>query len=324
MHTYARSFKAGLLCLALMVVFSFEGKAQGSGWQLGTPELLTTPTEFGWMQPRFGPDGNQLAITSERYAGIWVVDVGDRSVRQLTDAPAAGFQMAWSDDGQALLARPAQFDGPRRYNTVTLFDVATGIAEDLTAPRTMMPALPRWAPDQASVVLYNQGQLEVLATTRAAKGGGAAAASPVAVATEKGLGVASLIDPTVVAVPELIGRRVINLVTSPDGERVAFEVMGGNLYTMRTDGTDLVDLGPGHRPRWSPWSTWLVFMRTEDDGHDYTASDLWAVQADGEQLQRLTSTPDVLEMNPDWSPDGEWLAFDAGGAVYRAYLTKGM
>ncbi|HSO22580.1 MAG TPA: hypothetical protein VLT81_06715, partial [Chondromyces sp.] len=40
------------------------------------------------------------------------------------------------------------------------------------------------------------------------------------------------------------------------------------------------------------------------------ANDLWVAEADGRHPRRLTSDEGV-ESNPVFSPDGEWIAFDA-------------
>jgi Tol biopolymer transport system component len=59
-------------------------------------------------------------------------------------------------------------------------------------------------------------------------------------------------------------------------------------------------------------------MVTEDDGYAVTASDLVAVRADGSARVALTQTPDRIEMNPSWRPDGRAIAFDdlTDGALY--------
>ena len=59
----------------------------------------------------------------------------------------------------------------------------------------------------------------------------------------------------------------INLSKSPDGTKMVFEVMGGNMFVMNIDGTNLIDLGKGNRPRWSFDSKKIIYMITEDNGH---------------------------------------------------------
>ena len=41
------------------------------------------------------------------------------------------------------------------------------------------------------------------------------------------------------------------------------------------------------------------------------AGDLWVASRDGKNPQRLTSHP-ASEFNPQFSPDGQWIAFSAG------------
>jgi Tol biopolymer transport system component len=94
--------------------------------------------------------------------------------------------------------------------------------------------------------------------------------------------------------------------------------MGGNMFVMNIDGTNLIDLGKGNRPRWSFDSKKIIYMITEDDGHDFIASDIFIINADGTQKKNLTDTTKLIEMNPNFAPDCKSFVFDVvnDGSIY--------
>lgn len=63
-------------------------------------------------------------------------------------------------------------------------------------------------------------------------------------------------------------------------------------------------------PDWSPASQQIVFTRHDADDLALIdlSAELWVIDADGTGLDRLTDN-DEEERSPDWSPDGERLAF---------------
>lgn len=302
-------------CLGAVLWFGAPAGAQALR-VTGEPVRLVADGEAA-LHPVWSPDGSRVAFTRARYAGLWLVEADGSDLRPLTNAEAAGYGFAWSPDGGALVARTARYDGPRRFHTVTVFDAATGAATALTEERPSMPDLPRWA-GPSHIVLRSGSAAEVLpadpeAALRTAPSG------PVALALgDAGLAVADPASGTLRRLDPLGGEALLNVTPSPDGRRVAFEAVGGNLYVMDLDGTGLIDLGEGHRPAWSPDGRWVAFMTTEDDGHAFTAADLGAARTDGSERVVLTRTPGRLEMNPSWAPDGSRIAYDDAedGALY--------
>ena len=110
----------------------------------------------------------------------------------------------------------------------------------------------------------------------------------------------------------------LNLRVSPNGDRIVYEILGGHLWTSKLDGSELVDIGIGYQPDWSPKGDKIAYIISTDDGHDYIDSDIFIINADGNGRVRITDTVDKIEMHPDWSPDGDQIVYNTyrDGIVY--------
>lgn len=311
--------------IILLIIFALTRTAS-AGWKVTQkPAKLIGGDGKYFMHPRWSPDGASIAFTESNYKGLWVMKADGTGARPITEEVAAGFGFEWAAHANALISRVAKFEKRRRYNAVKLFDLEKNETRLLTDYRTPMPGLPHWADADQKVYMYNRNKLEIfdsgLGPAALMK---TAASRQIQFLKDDKIAIGDIATGAYKVFEPLKGQQCLNLTPSPDRKKVAFEIMGGNMYVMNADGTGLIDLGKGYRPQWAPDSEYLVYMITQDDGHQLLASDLYVIRCDGQEKTQLTATGDKLEMNPSWSAGGKKIAFDVmhEGAIYVLEISK--
>lgn len=103
--------------------------------------------------------------------------------------------------------------------------------------------------------------------------------------------------------------------TLPPGKiagKIAFE-RAGRIMVVDHDGSSAVTFIDGLAPSWSPDGKKLVFQRSGCPNQAVypfaPCDDIWTVNADGSGLSPITSSQDVHDRDPVWSPDGSRVAF---------------
>jgi Tol biopolymer transport system component len=278
--------------------------------------LISGTTEDPVLNPVFSPDGENIAFTKSNFQGIWIYNLDSQVSVQLTDEMAAGFAFKWSADSRSILTRVAKYEEQKRYNAVKVFDIITKESKQLTDYKTMMPYLPQWADGDTKIFLPEKAKDEIFVTDKSKSSVGKN--SLVVFEKNNTLIVKNFADNSEQIFEPIKNAQYINISSSPDNTKIVFEVMGGNMFMMNIDGTNLVDLGKGNRPRWSHDSKKIVYMIAEDNGDEITSSDIFIINAEGTLKINLTNSNDKNEMDPSLSPNDKSIVFDVinDGSIY--------
>jgi len=266
--------------------------------------LQRSSRDGGFFRPDEQPEGS-IAVLSRSAGEAFAYDLNAYDLaagESSTIATQAGSVTAarWSPDGTRI-AFTVERDGGARYALVVAnadgsqpYDVLVADKAEGTAGPDFISVA--WSPDGA--LLAYSGRTPFRGRTVSIVG----------------------LDGTVMRV---LDGHWESVAWSPDGFRLLLQGWPGSapdgrfdLYTMRSDGTDLVQLTDDelieHNPSWSPDGSRIVFARaasTEDANQD-----IFVMDSDGSNVRNLTRSPS-FDVMPVWSPDGGWIAFasDRGG-----------
>lgn len=282
--------------------------------------LIAEPGQL-LMNAMWSPDGKTIAYSAANFNGIWLADATGNNKRQLTADEAVGFGFSWSPDGTQILGRAATYQNRRRFHQVKLYDVNNLTEEVLVDNTRDLDGLPSFTPDGSLVAMVLDRKLEVKSSDRLSKNT-RAGSSAVVYAIDGRLINANLITRSDVDLTAFEGRFIFNVRISPNGQKVAFQVQGKGLYMLNTDGSGLTHLGFGEHASWLPDNKHIVVTMVEDDGHNITGGELYAIDVETTQSYHLTSHTNLTALKPAVSPCGKYVAFDNpdDGKIYVMQL----
>ena len=271
--------------------------------------------------PRWSPDNSKLALAGEGGNGLYVYDVNDQTLVRLADAPGSGAWCNWSPDGAGLgfkLFQPAESnDFPPQVSAVYRTD--SGAVEPLgsAARRAGVPSFS--AAGRVACTLGNEVWIDDGAGNGVARHDLGHYVNLARLSPDGRQIVYNGPDEQIWLLDVDSGDRdrltdlaaaCFNPVWSPDGEKLAFETVAGNLWTVERSSRRAFDLGRGSQPCWAPDGRHVFFTRTVLSKYmEIESSDLFCSRFDGKRETRLTDTPDELEAGGNLSPDGSRLAY---------------
>ena len=278
-----------------------------------------------YENPRWSPDGTKIAFTQFGYDGLYIMNANGSAKEQILSSSGVGYMFQWSADSKEILVRDTRWletaDGAMRAHAAWAVNSTNGTTTRMSEDAEyMQPAAWRYTNGVKSIVAPDtkvlKPSLTPLSKTMAKT-----------LAGNKFINTSFITDFEHLYIVDALGnKRVLNEgpsfcpALSPDGKKVVFNQMD-DICVINVDGTGKKIIGRGFNPTWVNNSQ-IIFEKTEDDGHEYTAGELYIMNADGNNVKALTATSNRIEMNPCISPDGSKIVFTSftDGQIYIADL----
>jgi Tol biopolymer transport system component len=229
------------------------------------------------------PNGDYVLMTNGSNQGLKRYDIASGSMRKLTDAEGAGFNVQISRDGNQIVFRE-RFTGTDklRYNNIMRADFSTNTKQMVAAKQVNHDMLV--APD-AKIILTNS-ECKMFITKNGKK---------------------------IHVAPQGNDVNYIWASLSPDQTKILYYVSELGCYVCNIDGSNskLISID-GRAPQWYDNNT-IIAMNDQDDGHFTTTSAIMAFTLDG-KVQTLTS-PDMIAMYP-FAAEGKVVFSTIQGKTY--------
>lgn len=255
-------------------------------------EKLPLDSLLSWSNPQFSPSGRSVFFTINSFNGIWEFSLETKNFKNITSDERSGYGFSVSvDESQIAYRRTlAKRDSPQKIHEIVVKRLDTGLSTVVTsAPDVSTPVFSR---DQ---LVYGTRQgtqnLALLQPTAETKILGIENTKIALLARGKKI----LLDP-------LGDGSYIWPSLSPDKTLIVAYDMDRGGFVCNLEGTVVSKLGRIDSPSWTVSGKWIVYMEDKDDGHRLISSDLFCISPEGSGRRRLTSTPDVFELNPQCSP----------------------
>jgi Tol biopolymer transport system component len=220
---------------------------------------------------------------------IYVINMDDGSLTNLTHHPGVDFDPDWSPDGKRIVFGSSRDDIEEIYVMNSDGSQQTRLTYNGATSTSSGHKFPAWSPDGKSIAFMRS---------------------------------------CAVFITKIDGSEQTQLTSSEDsefdwspawssdGQWVVFSRIyngpggrgtGSDIYIINVDGSGLArltnDSGFNSDPAWSPDGQQIAFI-SDRDGTDH----LYIMKSDGEEETRIT-TRSEYERDPSWSPDRQWIVF---------------
>jgi hypothetical protein len=280
---------------------------------LRTDQLLSLK-DGEFIVSAVSPDDKNVLVSYPAFKGLFIIDIIQNQIHEISDQPGAGYEPCFSADGSKVFFRSDEFVGLKRYSSLSEYDLRSrkkriieNKSREITSP----------------VIINNQLIYSVEGKRKESVLGSNNLKSKtgnIYVALENLTPVLYINGNRKPITPNGEGNYIwVSL--SPDKTMLLYNFRGSGTYVSGLDGIILYDLGRLNAPKWLN-NQMIVGMDDKDDGYRVLSSDIICYSLITKLKTNLTSTSDKTEMYPLPFNDGNKIIYQTvKGELFIMYLS---
>lgn len=277
------------LVFAATLISSLTMQAQ----KLEHPKEL--PVKEAFSNPIVSPDGKFVLLTKEHSQGVYLLDVKQKKVKQISKMSGSGYAYTWNQNSSTFYFREKSKADYHSHAVITAYDIKSKKLKKQNGTN------PNWLPsfkgfeENKTVVYTNLSTLKIEAKDLETQ-------KSWIITNDEG--------------------QFYNAILSHNGKKVAVH-KGADIYIYDVDGKSAgIKIGTGMASSWSQNDKYLIgFLDESKDGHSVSNSDLYLFDVESYHTKKLTSTKDIYEMFPCFYGDNKVMfSDDKSGKIYVSEL----
>lgn len=245
-----------------------------------------------YTNPVFSPTGEFVLLTGEHLKGVYLLNLKDKSIKEISDRPGSGYGYSWDKSGESFYFKEKAEKEYFTNSKVVNYYVKDNHSKKAT--EIDHNYLPSYDGKNQVVVYTNLSNLKIEAKD---------------LSTSKTWTVTNAEG------------QFYNAILSHDGKKIAVH-NGADIFVYAIDGNSKGrKIGTGIATAWTDDDKHLIgFLDESEDGHSVSNSELYLFDVQNAKTKKITSTEVIAEMFPTIFKDQIIFSDDKTGRLFLATL----
>ena len=245
-----------------------------------------------YTNPVFSPTGEFVLLTGEHLKGVYLLNLKDKSIKEISDRPGSGYGYSWDKSGESFYFKEKAEKEYFTNSKVVNYYVKDNHSKKAT--EIDHNYLPSYDGKNQVVVYTNLSNLKIEAKD---------------LSTSKTWTVTNAEG------------QFYNAIISHDGKKIAVH-NGADIFVYTIDGNSKGrKIGTGIATAWTDDDKYLIgFLDESENGHSVSNSELYLFDVQNAKTKKITSTEVIAEMFPTIFKDQIIFSDDKTGRLFLATL----